>query len=151
MRLRDKLKIYLCYHNITFLEGFLPITPHKIWSCCIGRSRGKLKPSYLHYHIASGHQPWQDGDLSLAVPTHTYSSIWSRGLARSRDKLNTSYLPYHNTYGHQTWQGPDTQWGAFTHKATWSFNHVVLWGTWQIKFFNSPLAINQWSPILAMS
>ena len=26
------------------------------------RSREKLKPLYLHYHIAYGHQTWEDGD-----------------------------------------------------------------------------------------
>ena len=38
------------------------------------------------------------------------------------------HLHYHNAYGHQTWQGDDTQWRTPTHKITWSFNHVVLWG-----------------------
>ena len=41
-----------------------------IWSRDPERSRYKLKPLYLHYHIAYGHRSWWDGSLSWMVPNH---------------------------------------------------------------------------------
>ena len=40
-----------------------------LWSHALLRSHYKLKPFYLHYHSACGHQTQQDGDLSLGAPS----------------------------------------------------------------------------------
>ena len=39
-------------------------------SCVLTRLRDKLKPLYVHWHDAYGHQNWQDGDLPRSVLTH---------------------------------------------------------------------------------
>ena len=40
----------------------------------LARSRDKLKPLYLHYHIAYGHQNWQDDNLPSSIPA--YKVTW---------------------------------------------------------------------------
>ena len=58
----------------------------------------KLKPLYLHYHNAYGHQIWQ-------VIT------WSCWITRQSNILiYLMHLYYHNTYDYQTWKGGDIQW-----------------------------------------
>ena len=41
-----------------------------LWSHGLVRSCNKLKPLYLQYHNANGHQTWQDGNLPWQAPTH---------------------------------------------------------------------------------
>ena len=53
-------------------------------------------------------------------------NIKLRGFVRSRENLKTLDLNYHNVHGHKTWHGDDLLWVSSTHKATWSYNHVVL-------------------------
>ena len=58
--------------------------------------------------------------------------LWSRGCASSRDKLDPLCLHYKSTYG-STY--------VSTASITWFCEF-----SWQIKYFISPLALNQWSP-----
>ena len=55
---------------VTSLRGFYLQGHMTLWSCGLARSCDKLKPLCLHYHIAFGHQTWQDGDLFWAAFTH---------------------------------------------------------------------------------
>ena len=61
---------------LTFLIWSYPLRSHylisylTLWSRDLARSCENLKPSYLHYHSAHGHQTWQDGDLPEGAPSH---------------------------------------------------------------------------------
>ena len=39
-----------------------------LWSRDLARPCDKLKPLYLHYHIAYGHRTWPDGNLFWMAP-----------------------------------------------------------------------------------
>ena len=47
------------------------------WSRGVDRSRGKLKPLYLHYQRVYGHQTWQDGNLPWHLWIHDPLTTWS--------------------------------------------------------------------------
>ena len=82
MRLRDKLKTYLHYHNVEdqrpWQGGDLPwkAPTHKIirpFSHVFLQDHvasGRLKPLCIHYHSAYGHHIWQDGDFPWGALTH---------------------------------------------------------------------------------
>ena len=55
---------------IIYLDGLLAIKARELLRRSLARSRDKLRPLYLEYHIAYGHQTWKDGDLPSADPTH---------------------------------------------------------------------------------
>ena len=57
-----------------------------LWSSGFARSYDKLKPLYLHYHNAHGHQTWQGGGLPWGLP-QLYITLWLYGLSRSYGKL----------------------------------------------------------------
>ena len=43
------------------------------------------------------------------------------------------YLNFPNVYGHQNWQNGNFPWWAPVHKATWPFDHVVMWSRDDLK------------------
>ena len=75
--------------------------------------------------------------------------LHSRVLVRSSDILNMLHLHSHLTNGQQTWQGGHLPWGASTHKVTWSFRQVVLWGQVinQINYISTCRSNLSWSPL----
>ena len=48
--------------RVTYHEELLLVKSHSPLITVLTRSRNKLKPLYLHYYSAYGHQTWQDGD-----------------------------------------------------------------------------------------
>ena len=47
---------------VTYLDRLLPKESHDLFLSGLAISRDTLKPLYLHYHSANGHQTWQDGN-----------------------------------------------------------------------------------------
>ena len=119
-----------------------------LWSCCLIRSCDKLKPLYLHYCGAYGHQFWQDGNLLWW--SSTSKVIWPFDLAISLDKLKPLYLHYRSAYGQQTWQDGNLPWWALASNVAWLF--LITWSCeiiWQFKIIISPLPQCLWPPNLA--
>ena len=86
---------------VTSMSGFHSQLNITRWSDGLERSCYKLRPLYLHYLSASGHQTWQGGKLQRGAST--YKVTWH--FARSRDKLKPLYLHSHYAHDHQTWKG----------------------------------------------
>ena len=98
----------------------------RLWSRCLARLRHKLKPFYLHYHSAYGHQTWQDSNLHGWASTRRHMTLWSHGLAKSCKKLKPLHSHYHSAYGHQTWQNGDLLWNLLDHLVTWSCKMTII-------------------------
>ena len=47
-----------------------PSSYKNLWWRGLAKTLSKLKPSYLHYHSAYGHQTWQDGYLAWGTIIH---------------------------------------------------------------------------------
>ena len=62
--------------------GFYPWSHKTVLSRGVVRSRDKLKPLYLHYHSAHGHQTWQDDSLPRWAPTYQVTSTFNHVVLR---------------------------------------------------------------------
>ena len=108
------------FSSITYPSSYMTL-----WCCVFARSRDKLKPSFLHYHNAYGHQIWQDGDLPWGAPIHKVNDHLIMWFFKITWQIkNISPLP--QSYDHHTWRDSEIQWGTPTHKVTWPFDYVIL-------------------------
>ena len=82
------------------------------WSCDLTRSYYKLKPLYLHYQRAHGHQTRQDCNLLWWDPAHKIT--WHFDYVSHFD-----HLPLN-------WEDGHLPWGALAHKITRFLCRVVL-------------------------
>ena len=86
------------------------------WWHDFARLRDKLKPLYLHYHSAHGHQTWQYGDLPRGAPNHKVAQRSDHVVLQSHvTKRKLLYFHSYIAYDQQTWQDGNLPWRAPSH------------------------------------
>ena len=75
---------------VTYLDEFLLIDSHH-----------PLRPLYLHYHCAYGHQACKDGDIPWQAPNHEVIQSFDNVVLQGH-VTNQNHFDYKSAYGNQT-------------------------------------------------
>ena len=93
-----------------------------LWSCGFARSHSKLKPLYLPYHNAYGHQTWQSGDYHKGPKSHNPKVTWFCEITW-QTKTIISPLP-------QCLRPPNLAKLWVTMSGSYPYSHIIIWFIW---------------------
>ena len=104
-----------------------------LWSHGFSRSCYKLKPLYIHYHKAYGHQTWQNGDLPwgfLFIKSCDCSIIWlCQNIWEIKSINSTNIMPIFSKIAKLTLNGSY----PWSHMVMWSYD--LTWSQYNLKTY----------------